>query len=184
MLETATIRALSEADLPMVLGWRNHVSIRSVMFDSAKISFDKHREWFYQAKADPTRCLLIAETSQGAFGFVQFGGVEPDAVSDWGFYARPDAPKGSGMMLGIAALEHAFLKLRLSKVCGKVIERNDRSIRMHKCLGFHEEGILRDQHRLQAGYAAVRCFGLLQTEWAQTREALFFRPPRRNQGAR
>jgi UDP-4-amino-4,6-dideoxy-N-acetyl-beta-L-altrosamine N-acetyltransferase len=183
MPETATIRPLIAQDLPQVLGWRNDPAIRNVMFTSREIGFDEHQAWFERVYQDPTRRLLIVETQDGPLGFVQFSAVEDEGVSDWGFYARPDAPKGSGRLLGLTSLDHAFFSLHLHKVCGQAIARNQASIGLHKRLGFHEEGLLREQHRINGAFESVFCFGLLRSEWSETRLELLSRMKSHNQGA-
>jgi RimJ/RimL family protein N-acetyltransferase len=86
-------------------------------------------------------------------------------VADWGFYIAPDAPKGSGRQLAYSALEYAFLKLNLHKVCGEALSFNDRSIKFHLALGFEQEGILREQYFDNENFHSVICFGLLEHEW-------------------
>lgn len=173
MRDIPQIRAMTGEDLPMVLDWRNAPAIRHVMFNSAKIGLDEHRAWFDRASQDPTRRLLIVETNAGPLGFVQFGPVAPGGISDWGFYAGPEAPKGSGRILGLTALDHAFFDLKLHKVCGQALEFNAASIRLHERLGFCREGLLRQQHRTATGYCSVIHFGLLHAEWPEARAALW-----------
>lgn len=176
------IRPLAEADLPMILAWRNHASIRSMMFTNREVNLDEHRAWFEKASRDPTRRLLIVETSEGPLGFVQFDRVEIGGVSDWGFYARPDAPKGSGQLLGLAGLDYAFSNLNLHKVCGQALAFNHASIGMHRRLGFRQEGLLRDQHRAETAYHSVFHFGLLQPEWSDARGDIMSRTFARKKG--
>lgn len=165
MVDACLIRKVTEQDLPMVLEWRNHADVRRYMFTQHEISLDEHRNWFAKASQDLSRCLLIVEENKQAIGYVQFSRVEDGGVADWGFYARPDAPKGSGRKLGVIALNHAFGPLKLHKVCGQAIESNQASIAFHQCLGFALEGVLRDQKRINGTYHSLHCFGLLAADW-------------------
>ena len=165
MLDGCVIRKVSEDDLTMVLSWRNHADVRRYMFTQHEISLDEHRNWFAKASQDPSRCLLIVEEAKQAIGYVQFSNVEDDGVGDWGFYARPDVPKGAGRKLGVIALNHAFGPLKLHKVCGQAIASNQVSIAFHQRLGFQLEGVLRDQQHINGRYHSVHCFGLLSKEW-------------------
>ena len=135
------------------------------MFTRHAISTAEHQAWFVGASADAARRLLIVEDKTDPIGFIQFNNVMPAGVSDWGFYARPDAPKGSGRKLGTAALNYAFNALKLHKVCGQALDANDASIALHRRLGFTQEGILRDQQRIEDRYHSLICFGLLSHEW-------------------
>lgn len=165
MVDACLIRKVTEQDLPMVLAWRNHAEVRRYMFTQHEISLDEHRNWFAKASQDLSRCLLIVVEDKQAIGYVQFSNVKEGGVADWGFYARPDAPKGSGRKLGVMALNHAFGPLKLHKVCGQAIASNQASIAFHEHLGFTLEGVLRDQQRINGAYHSLHCFGLLATEW-------------------
>ena len=165
-LDACRIRPMTYADLETVLAWRNHPDIRRCMFTQHEFALDEHRRWFERASRDEAKRLLIVEEQGAAFGYVQFANVASGSISDWGFYAAPDAAAGAGSKLGAAALDFAFETLRLHKVCGHALGFNEASIRFHRKLGFREEGVLREQHRLGGGYADVLCFGLLQQEWS------------------
>lgn len=165
MLKACTVQALTEGDLPMVLAWRNHHSIRSYMLTQHEISLQEHRKWFERVQHEKTRQQLIVSDGTEPIGFVQFNPVTQGGIADWGFYARPDAPKGSGRKLGKAALEYAFKDLGLHKVCGQAIESNAVSIAFHQKLGFVEEGRLREQQRIGEKYHTLFCFGLLAKDW-------------------
>ena len=165
MLEACLIRKVTDEDLQMVLAWRNHADVRRYMFTQHEIGLDEHRKWFAKANQDPSRSLLIVEEDKQAIGYVQFSKVENGGVADWGFYVRPDAPKGTGRKLGVMALNHAFGSLKLHKVCGQAIASNQASIAFHQHLGFALEGVLRDQQRIKETYYNLHCFGLLSIEW-------------------
>lgn len=165
MSDLCRVRRLAAQDLPTVLAWRNHPSVRSFMLSQHEITLAEHQAWFERTSADPARRLLIVEDEAGPLGFVQFSDVIENGIADWGFYARPDAPKGTGRRLGTAALNHAFADLGLHKVCGQAISTNEASIAMHRRLGFVEEGILREQKYVNGTYHSLICFGLLKREW-------------------
>lgn len=163
---------MTSDDLMRVLTWRNDPRIRRYMLTQHEISFEEHRQWFERASQDSSRRLLVFEAAGKPCGYVGFHGVVADDAADWGFYAAPDAPKGTGRRLGRAALDFAFDVLGLHKVCGQVLALNEPSIEFHRALGFRQEGVLREQHRLGDAYHDLVCFGLLEREWyAMTRRA-------------
>lgn len=170
MTEAITVRSMTEEDLNMVLAWRNHPVVRSFMLTQHEIGVQEHRNWFERVKQDKNRKQLIVLTDSEPIGFVQFSPVCQDGIAEWGFYARPDAPKGSGTKLGQAALRHAFQDFRLHKVCGQSIEANSRSINFHRKMGFTEEGCLRDQIRIGNQYHTLFCFGLLAKDWKNSQQ--------------
>lgn len=169
MLESTSqpsqIRPMVHADLERVLAWRNHPDVRRYMYTQHEITLDEHQHWFERTLPDPKKHLLVFEVDHHPLGFVNFNEAENGGIADWGFYAAPEAPKGSGRQLGRAALNHAFTQLKLHKVYGQALAYNERSIQFHQSQGFQQEGILRDQHFDGERYHNVICFGLLCHEW-------------------
>lgn len=160
-----SLRTMVHADLELVLAWRNHPDVRRYMYTRDEIGLEQHRQWFERASQDPRRHLLMFEAGGRASGFVNLGELGSGGIADWGFYAAPGAPAGTGRRLGRTALYYAFDVLGLHKVCGQVLAYNTKSLRFHQALGFRQEGVLRDQHHDEERYHDVICFGLLQGEW-------------------
>lgn len=155
---------MTEADLALVLAWRNHPDVRRFMFTRDEIAPDDHRRWFERQSRGPGRHLLVYEIDAVPTGFVAFT-ADASGVFDWGFYVAPGSARGTGRGLGATALDHAFGSLGAHKVYGEVLSDNLRSIRFHEGLGFRREGLLREHHFDGARYHDVACFGLLRDEW-------------------
>lgn len=164
-MTNSKLRPMIEADLELVLQWRNHPDIRQHMYTTEEISMSNHRKWFARTLNNPDVDLLVFECDGQRLGVVNVTRTRSRQVADWGFYMAPDAPKGHGRSLGAAALEHAFNRLQLHKLCGQALGFNERSIRFHKRLGFTEEGRLREHHFDGKEFQDVVCFGLLNREW-------------------
>lgn len=163
-------RHMTGNDLEQVLAWRNHPDVRCYMYTQHEITLAEHTRWFERASVDTARHLLIFERDGKAQGFINLHEIASGGIADWGFYAAPDAPKGTGRQLGHHLLRYAFDKLNLHKICGQALAFNKRSIRFHRRLGFAQEGILRDQHFDGQQYHDVVCFGLLATDRQTTTE--------------
>jgi UDP-4-amino-4,6-dideoxy-N-acetyl-beta-L-altrosamine N-acetyltransferase len=156
---------MTSADIARVFAWRNHEEVRRYMYTQHEISLVEHTRWFEQVSKDPSRHLLIFENNAVPLGFINFHQASPGGVADWGFYAAPDTPKGTGRQLGQAAMKYAFSHLNLHKICGQALNYNERSIKFHRNLGFQQEGILREQHFDGYHYHDIVSFGLLASEW-------------------
>lgn len=157
---------MTSGDLAQVLEWRNDPKVRNYMLSRHEISPDDHRKWFEECLKNESRHLLIFECDDESLGFVSFNAPDAGAVSEWGFYAAPAAPRGSGAKLGAAALQYGFNILKLHKICGRTLGSNERSVRFHQRFGFQREGVLREQHFDGERYHDIVCFGLLRAEWA------------------
>jgi len=165
--ERISLRQLQFSDLELLLSWRNHPSVRCNMYSQQEIALEEHLSWFARSSNDPKKHLLIVESANVPFGFVNLTEVEGGGTADWGFYTAPNASKGSGRKIGAVALDFAFGQLSFHKVCGQVLGYNHRSIRFHESMGFKREGLLREQFYDGKDYHAVVCFGLLIGEWQQ-----------------
>ncbi|HET9822498.1 MAG TPA: UDP-4-amino-4,6-dideoxy-N-acetyl-beta-L-altrosamine N-acetyltransferase [Burkholderiaceae bacterium] len=165
-MSVATLRPLAPEDLERIRAWRNAPGVREASFQRHEVGADEHRAWFERASVDATRRLWLFERDGHPAGFVQFSGVAREGVAEWGFYAAPDAPRGTGRQLCRAALQRVFGEERVHKVCGRTLHGNLASHRLHVALGFHEEGVLREHHHDGTAWRDVHCFGLLRREWA------------------
>lgn len=160
------LRLMQASDLRQVLEWRNHPKIRKYMLTMHEITPAEHEKWFATASLQVHRKLFVFERNDTASGFVSFNALFSGGGGvDWGFYIAPDAPKGTGYLLGIEALRMAFGQLQYHKVCGQALSYNDRSISFHQSLGFKQEGILREQYFDGERYHDLYCFGMVQSEW-------------------
>lgn len=164
-LESDHIRSMTEHDLEMVYSWRNHPEIRRYMYTQHEITLNEHILWFERATKNSSKHLLIYETKIFAQGFIQFTQIGDGPIAEWGFYAAPDSPKGTGTRMGNLALQYAFTRIGMHKICGEAMDFNEPSKRLHHALGFMQEGLLRDQHYDGKQFHDVHCFGLLSSEW-------------------
>ena len=105
-----TLLPLTEADLPLVRAWRNHADVRRHLFSTHEITEDEHRAWFVRQQADASRRLWLFRRDDLPLGFVQLSGVAPGGIAEWGFYAAPGAPRGTGSALGHWMLLKAYEK--------------------------------------------------------------------------
>lgn len=159
---------MSKRDLALVLSWRNHPEVRRCMYTQHEISLEEHERWFERASQDSERHLLVFEIGTAPLGFINIHQIALGGTADWGFYAAPNAPKGTGRALGQATLQYAFRTAKLHKLCGQALAFNERSIQLHLSLGFRQEGVLRQQQFDGLHYHDVVCFGMLAHEWRLT----------------
>ena len=167
----------TEADLELILPWRNAPAVRRAMYSHHEISLDEHRAWFQRLQQDPSRSWYLYRDDSGTFqGVVYFTDLDPaQATPFWGFYARPEAPSGTGLRMEFAALDTAFGEFALHKLSCEVLASNTAVVNMYKKVGFSEEGRFREQHHDGAQRIDIIRRGLLADEWPQHRERLVAR---------
>lgn len=159
------LRSMTESDLSTVFTWRNHSNVRKYMYSTHKIKMQEHLDWYATESRNPAVNLLIYEQDKQPLGFVNIRLKRCSKVAEWGFYLAPNrGGSGSGMELGRLAIDFAFKKLHLHKLCGQAIAFNTKSISFHKRLGFTQEGVGREHHYDGFKYHDVVYFGLLNRE--------------------
>jgi UDP-4-amino-4,6-dideoxy-N-acetyl-beta-L-altrosamine N-acetyltransferase len=164
-IEDGFFRKMTFADLEKVLLLRNHSEVRRYMLTNHEISLEEHTLWFERALKSSTIELFVFEINSNISGFMQFKESNFKGVLDWGFYTSPEAIKGTGRKLGLAALKHAFKNEKIHKICGQSLHWNLPSISFHKSLGFSQEGIFHEHHFDGSKYHDMICFGLLKKDW-------------------
>ena len=170
------LRPMEEADLLVVLTWRNKPSIRAAMYTEHEISLEEHNQWFCktQQKGYCGRHFVFCcdDTPLGVVNFTAIS--QRHRRLNWGFYLGvEDAPRGSALLMGFLALQEAFERMNMHKVVGEVLEKNEKSFRYHQRLGFLQEGCLKEHiFKEKTGYLDVFCFGYLESHWQEMKGQL------------
>lgn len=138
------LRPMTDSDLKLVLSWRNHLDIRQHMYTQDEISYTAHSSWFKTVSVETGRYLLILEVDTVPLGYVNFR-CDTTGDAEWGFYLAPEAPKGTGKMLGEAATRYAFEEIGLNILWGEVLPDNLASQNFHLRHGFVLESIIPDK---------------------------------------
>lgn len=161
------LRPVDDSDIKAILDWRNSDRVRKNMYTDHKISMHEHQEWFQKIKHDRSVDYKICEFRERAIGLVCF-----TQISDihkrcyWGFYlGETDVPVKSGPIMEFFALNYAFERLNIRKICCEVFAFNASVIKLHKKFGFKEEGVFL-KHVLKAGsYVDVVSLALFDENW-------------------
>lgn len=167
------LRAIKPEELEMMLSWRNALSVRANMYTRHEISLVEHLAWWERIQTRSDQQYFMYEYQATPFGIVAFNGIDrTNQNSSWAFYASPNAPKGTGSRMEYLALEHAFSRIQLHKLCCEVLAFNTPVIRLHEKFGFKVEGILREQHKIDAAFVDIYRLGMLASEWATKRDQM------------
>ena len=138
--QDARLRRMRAGDLEQVRSWRNDDRVNQYMFSATSVSVDEHQKWFERVSVELGRHLLLLEVGAEPRGFVNIGPGDGDGSAYWGLYVAPGSPKGTGRMLGEAALDYSFNQVGLRRLRGEVLVSNRASIGFHLSLGFKPEG--------------------------------------------
>lgn len=167
----ARLQVMTQADLNLVLAWRNHPRVRYHMYTQDEISFDEHVSWFERASVDPNRSMFILKIDDESLGYVTFY-CDDTGDADWGFYLAPEAPKGTGKVLGVTATNYAFEVLGLKRLWGEVLPDNHSSQNFHTKQGFVLEEILLDKKVGKHLMRHIHRYLLTKDAWWRIKEKL------------
>ncbi|MGX6606688.1 GNAT family N-acetyltransferase [Micromonosporaceae bacterium Da 78-11] len=126
------LRPAVDADRDLILGWRNHPSVRAVSLTTHPIQPAEHARWWAAHSSE----VLIFSDETGPAGVVIFTGTT------WSFYLDVEG-LGSRMLpawmrLEKEAVEYAFGPLGLDTLGGETLADNKQVLALHRRFGFRE----------------------------------------------
>ena len=165
------LRALTTADLPMLVEWRNDPEIRTLLGGwSLPVSLESEQEWFEKARhAESTRRLAIEVLADGGYiGNIGLYDIDwKDRKAEYGILIGDKTAwgKGYGLDASTALLAHAFRELNLHRVFLRVLAHHGRAIRLYEKIGFQAEGRLRQDVFRGGAYQDTLIMGILASEF-------------------
>ncbi|MEZ0171831.1 UDP-4-amino-4,6-dideoxy-N-acetyl-beta-L-altrosamine N-acetyltransferase [Microvirga sp. TS319] len=173
--EFGSLRNVSEDDLADMLAWRNSPSVRSKMFTQHVIAWEEHVRWWNAVKDRKDQIHFIYEFQNEPLGVVIFKDVDTlNKSSSWAFYAKPDAPKGTGSRMELLALNFIFLEFGMEYLYCEVLSSNEAVVGLHQKFGFSIKERLAEQRIGAQIFDFVR-LGIERREWLQRRDEVMAR---------
>jgi len=146
------------------------------MYTQHEISREEHLAWWEGAVNRPENLYLMYEYDDRPLGVVYFNKIDKASENAaWGFYASPEAPRGTGSKMEFLALDYAFNNLRLHKLYCEVLAYNSAVIKLHGKFGFSQEGIFKEQFKRGGNYIDIYRLGMLSSDWRKVRSEIEFK---------
>lgn len=146
------------------------------MYTRHDISVEEHLAWWGKIRERKDAAYFMYECDGNVLGVVCFTQIDfLNNNSSWGFYASPNAPRGSGSRMEMLALDHAFGTMGLHKLYCEVFNFNKSVISLHQKFGFKVEGIFREHHYYDGEYVDIVRLGILSSEWERCRPEMLKR---------
>jgi UDP-4-amino-4,6-dideoxy-N-acetyl-beta-L-altrosamine N-acetyltransferase len=144
------------------------------MYSDHTISPDEHVAWFKRALTAKDARFLIFEIGGRPLGFVSFTNIsELHERCTWAFYiGEADAPKGSGSAMEYFAIDYAFNKLNIRKLCCEVFSFNEKVIKLHGRFGFVAEGHFLKHYKKNGNFEDIVCLAKFADLWPQEKDEL------------
>ena len=138
---------LSAEEKEMVLGWRNHESIRKWMYSDTIISSKEHANFLSNLITEKNNSYWVAENGDEIFlGTISLNKIDfKNKHAYIGIYSNPyNEIKNRGHLLIQCIKNLAFEIAGLHTLKLEVIANNQKAINFYKKSGFNEEGRLKE----------------------------------------
>ena len=168
-----TLRAIEEADLPVLHKWANDPDLQDVMgnihFPS---SIDFHKLWFENLKNDQlNQRLAIDAPDVGLMGISSIVNIDWRNNHAWHGVMLGDVNvrgKGYGVDAVMATMRYAFDEMHLERLDGSLIEYNQASYSFYcEKLGWKEEGRRRNYYFHRGRYWDQIVVGVTRHDYAE-----------------
>ena len=172
--ENVLLRPIRRSDISCFLKWFNDpqiVQYLDMYLPMTEMSEEKFIEELgtTRAKSD---IILVVEAIEGEstkpIGNCGLHSISPkDHNATFGIVIgeKDYWSKGYGVEAARLLINYGFQQLNLHRISSSAIVYNDRSIKLHKKLGFREEGRLRQAMFKNGQYHDRVEFGILREEW-------------------
>jgi len=172
------LRPVKRADLPYFLKWFNDPEViqylSSFYLPMTEMAEEKYIEDVGTTRASTSASFVIeaidGETTKpiGNVGLHNINTKDHGASFGIAVGDKEYWSKGYGTEAARLIIDYGFQQLNLHRISSSAIAFNERSIRMHKNLGFVEEGRMREAIFKNGQYHDQIGFGLLRSEWKST----------------
>jgi RimJ/RimL family protein N-acetyltransferase len=170
------LRPVRRTDIEYFLKWFNdpeviqYISLYLPMTEMAEEKFieelgttrAKTDAVFVIETIDNDKTIPIGSTDLGWINNKDHNAVFGIAIGEKEYWS-----KGYGTEASRLIIEYGFDQLNLHMISSGAYAFNERSIRMHKRLGFREEGRRKEVNYINGAYHDHVMFGLLRREWKE-----------------
>jgi RimJ/RimL family protein N-acetyltransferase len=172
--KSVLLRPFKRADISYFLKWFNDpeiVQYLDMYLPMTEMGEEKFIEELGTTRVN-TDVLFVIEAIEGAStkpigncGLHQINPKDRNAIFGIVIGEKDYWSKGYGVEAAQLIIDYGFQQLNLHRISSAAVAFNERSIKLHKKLGFWEEGRLRQAMFKSGQYHDRLEFGLLKEEW-------------------
>jgi len=170
------LRPVKRSDIQYFLKWFNDPEVTQYLAMYLPMTEMAEEKWIEElgARAN-TDVLFVIEAIEDdvnkAIGSMGLHGISPkDHFATFGIAIgeKDYWSKGYGTEAAQLIIKYGFEQLNLHRVSSSAFSFNERSLRLHRKVGFQEEGRQREALFKNGEYHDLVVFGLLREEWKQS----------------
>lgn len=135
---------INESLLEVTRRWRNTARIQQQVRAVGHVTREAQQQWYERLKHDDTQRYFVLYQQDEPIGTLAFTQIDlSQHEAEWGGYIGAERYwPGTGLVLEAAALDYAFVHLRLTRLYAEVFEDNLGPQRTHKLFGYTEHGAI------------------------------------------
>lgn len=170
--KNVSLRAVRRSDLPFFLKWYNDTEVLQYLIFYLPVTEMAREQWLEGLPDMRDRVDFIIEVTEDnsakPIGHCTLHDISAkDQNADLGIAIGEKDYWGKGY--GTEAIQllvnYGFKELNLHRISSRILEHNERSLRMHKKLGFREEGCRRKARFKNGQFRHEIILGILREEW-------------------
>lgn len=167
--EKVVLRPVKEDDFQLFLNWFNNPDVLQYVAWYLPMTEMYERQWIANlSKPHSNKVVFVIVMPPGIpIGTCGLHSIDyHHQVATFGIVigATAEQGKGYGYQAGKLLIKYAFEELNLHRLNSDVLDYNERSIKLHKKLGFIEEGRMRKCKFKKGKFHDLIVFGLLRSE--------------------
>jgi RimJ/RimL family protein N-acetyltransferase len=169
--QRVNLRAVKRSDISLFLRWFNDPEVLkwvSFHLPMTEMAEEKWIENLATTRDAPFVIEAVDGLAMTPIGNCGLHGIDPKNHSaDFGIAIgeKDHWSKGYGTEATRLLIDYGFKELNLHRISSSVFEFNERSLRLHKTMGFKQEGQRRKSIFKNGQYWDLVEFGLLRDEW-------------------
>lgn len=177
--ENIFLRPIKKEDVKLLLKWFNDPEITQYLTSNHHLPYTQEagEEWVKKVNSFQKDIMLLIEIKEPEkenipVGIAGIVGINWKDKSANGFLVIGETEyweNGHGAEVSDLFLTYCFETLNLRRISTYVLDFNERSIGLHKKLGFVEEGLQREAVFKKGRYCDQIFLGLLKSDWAEAR---------------
>ncbi len=169
--EHIQLRTTVREDMELKVKWYNNPDVNRTLVLPEKPELQKTYEWFEKAQHSDSRQDWVIETLDGkAIGVIGVREINKNNRSGLLYIVIGEKDywgKGLGYEAELLAIHYCFKNLRLHRVLGTALENNPASIAVVNKIGFHHDGVSRDEYFIDGRYYNLNRYSIFKEEFYQ-----------------
>lgn len=139
-LEFINYLDLSKQELLIILEFRNHIDVRTMMNSTAEISISDHFSFIEKLKQDEDNFYWMVKKKENIIGAIYLNKIDHENKSAfWGIFLNPKyIGTGIGLEIEFESMKLFFDEFQLDVIKGEVIHKNKDSHSIQKKFNFKE----------------------------------------------